>query len=203
MKLDVNRLTQEDLQAALFARSTSEILSDFPVDLLTGAPKPAAVLIPMFYDRNAWHVLFIRRTSSLAEHGGQVAFPGGRSDPDDQSAIETALRETQEEIGLVPEDVVVLGQLHKLITITNYEVTPFIGIIPWPYSFRRAESEVARIFSIPLEWLVDPQNYEERQRLLPEPYAPIKVIYFKPYDQEILWGVSARIVLDFIDLLTT
>jgi len=199
--MGVNSLTQEDIKRVLIEKPKLGLISDFPVDLLNGPPKPAAVLIPIFYNQNAWHVLFIRRTSSLAEHGGQVAFPGGRSDPEDQDSVETALREAEEEIGLNPNDVLVLGHINVFLTITNYVVTPYVGVIQWPYPFQCAESEVARIFSIPLEWLVDPENHEERQRLLPEPYSPINVIYFQTYDQEVLWGVSARFVLDFIDHL--
>ena len=197
--MDIDRLTQEDIRQILVSKPKSGILSDFPTGLLKGVPKPAAVLIPLFLEHEAWHVLFIRRTSSLAEHSGQVAFPGGRSDPEDRDLVVTALREAEEEIGLRPADVSILGPINEFLTITNYQVKPYVGVIPWPYRFTRAVSEVARIFSIPLAWLMDPQNYEERQRILPEPYSPVKVIYFRPYHHEILWGVSARFVLDLID----
>ncbi len=148
-------LTEDEIKRSLTTKTEAGILADFPTGLLSGPPKPAAVLIPIFYVKNAWQVLFIRRTSSLAEHGGQVAFPGGRADPQDRDSVETALRETDEEIGLKPGDVRVLGQLNHFLTITNYHVTPLVGVIPWPYPFQRAESEVARIFSIPLEWLMN------------------------------------------------
>jgi 8-oxo-dGTP pyrophosphatase MutT (NUDIX family) len=194
----INNLTQEEIKKVLNDKPKSGLITDFPVGLLNGPPRPAAVLIPLFYENNAWHVLFIRRTSSLAEHSGQVAFPGGRSDSGDLDSLNTALRESQEEIGLNPDDVIVLGHINELLTITNYQVMPFVGVIPWPYPFRRAESEVARIFSIPLDWLVDPTNHEERHRILPEPYPPINVIYFQTYDSEVLWGVTARLVLDFV-----
>ncbi len=199
--MGINSFTQDDFKRLLTTNKKTGILSDFPVGLLSGPPKPAAILIPIFWNNNTWNVLFIRRTSSLAEHGGQVAFPGGRSEIEDQDLIQTALRETKEEIGLQPADVLVLGQISEFITITNYQVLPFVGLIPWPYAFRRAEAEVARIFSIPLVWLADPRNHEVRQRILPEPYNPISVVYFKPFDNEVLWGVSAGFVLDFVDHL--
>jgi 8-oxo-dGTP pyrophosphatase MutT (NUDIX family) len=200
--MDKKSLTQDEIKRRLSVKPKSGVISDFPVELLNGSPKPAAVLIPIFFNRDAWHVLFIRRSSNLAEHSGQVAFPGGRSNPEDRDSVETALREAEEEIGLHPSDVIVLGHINELITITNYRVVSCVGVIPWPYPFQRAESEVARIFSIPLEWLVDPNHHEERQRILPDPYPPVNVIYFHPYDQEILWGVSARFVLDLVDHLT-
>ncbi len=131
----------------------------------------------------------------------RLRFQGDAQIPEDKDTVQTALRETEEEIGLKPNAVNVLGRINELLTITNYRVTPYVGVIPWPYPFRRAEFEVARIFSIPLEWLVDPNHHEERQRILPEPYPPINVTYFEPYDHEILWGVSARFILDLIDHL--
>jgi 8-oxo-dGTP pyrophosphatase MutT (NUDIX family) len=161
-------------------------------ELFPGKPRPAAVLIPLLVKDNNWHLLYTRRNANLPEHSGQVAFPGGRSDPGDASPEATALREAYEEIGLDPKDVSILGRLHDFITITNYQVTPVVGVIPWPYPFRLEEREVSRIFTIPLDWLAEPLNYEELWRTLPAPYEPIPVIYYKEYDGEVLWGASAR-----------
>lgn len=176
---------------------------EFPAlpQFLTGPPKPAAVLIPLLLSQVSWQILLTRRHSNLPEHSGQVAFPGGRADPEDGSPEQTALREAHEEIGLRPQDVRLLGRLQDYLTITNYRVTPVVGVIPWPYPLRPAEEEVSRVFTIPLDWLAKPQNREERPRPLPAPYAPAKVIYFQPYDGEILWGASARITLNLIRAL--
>ena len=168
-----------------------------------GNPKPAAVLIPLLREGSAWRILFTRRRDDLPEHSGQVAFPGGRTDPGDTSPEGTALREAWEEIGLQPEDVQILGRLRNYLTITNYLVTPIVGVIPWPYTLQLEIREVSRAFTIPLDWLMDPANHEERPRLLPEPNPPVNVIYFKLYDRELLWGASARLTLAFIRAVTS
>jgi 8-oxo-dGTP pyrophosphatase MutT (NUDIX family) len=177
---------------------------EYPPLLLqsSGKPKPAAVLIPLFCEDSAWQILFTRRRDDLPEHSGQVAFPGGRTDPGDTSPEGTALRESWEEIGLNPEHVHILGRLRCYLTITNYLITPVVGVIPWPYPLQLETREVSRAFSIPLAWLVDPANHEERPRLLPEPNPPVNVIYFKLFDGEVLWGASARLTLALIRALS-
>lgn len=170
--------------------------------ILNGSPRQAAVLIPLLRQDGCWNLLFTRRNASLPEHSGQVAFPGGRSDPGDSSPEQTALRETYEEIGVLAQDVRLLGRLGDYITITNYRVTPVIGVIPWPYPLRLATEEVSRVFTIPLDWLADPANYEERPRLLPEPFGQVRVTFYKPFDGETLWGASARFTLAFLSILS-
>jgi 8-oxo-dGTP pyrophosphatase MutT (NUDIX family) len=169
--------------------------------LLPGEPIPAAVLIPLLRVEGQWHVLLTRRNSELAEHSGQVAFPGGRTDPGECSPEATALREAYEEIGLAPVDVRILGRLRTFHTITNYLVTPVVGVIPWPYALRLASEEVSRAFTVPLSWLADPTNHEIQRRELPPPHAPVPVIFFKPYDGEVLWGASARFTLTLLEVL--
>jgi 8-oxo-dGTP pyrophosphatase MutT (NUDIX family) len=176
--------------------------TSLPSGLWGEKPRPAAVLIPMLESDNTWHVLFTVRTANLAEHSGQVAFPGGRVDPQDGTPEQTALREADEEIGLGPGDVRILGSLRKLRTITNYCVSPVVAAIPWPYSFTLARDEVSRVFTIPLEWLADPENHEIRMRELPHPYSPVPVIYFKLFEDELLWGVSAQITLNLLEALS-
>jgi 8-oxo-dGTP pyrophosphatase MutT (NUDIX family) len=161
---------------------------------------PAAVLIPFLQIDDGWHLLFIRRTHHEQDrHSGQVAFPGGRADPGDGNPIATALREAHEEIGLDPDDVTILGRLNLMPTVTHYRVTPIIGVIPWPYPFQPDPREVRRIFTIPLSWLADTTNHETRmwqpRRNSVKPHA---VIFYQPYDGEILWGASARMVQELI-----
>jgi 8-oxo-dGTP pyrophosphatase MutT (NUDIX family) len=188
---------------------TSSTLWDF----LTDEPRPAAVLIPLFKPGNGeagfenWHVLLTRRTNTVAEHQGQVAFPGGRADTTDTSPEMTALREAREEIGLDPLQVRVLGRMNSLQTITNYLVTPIVGVVPWPFPVQLEETEVSRVFSIPLDWLADPAHHEIQHRTIPEQFSELlhnklhPVIYFQPYQGELLWGVSAEITIRLIDIL--
>jgi 8-oxo-dGTP pyrophosphatase MutT (NUDIX family) len=205
----LSRLTEEEIAIRLDEAASSICTpeaphSDFPLELLQRggeAPRPAAVLIPLFKFEEKWHLLFTRRTDSLPDHSGQVAFPGGRMDPEDATPEETALREAEEEIGLDPAWVRLLGRIDSFITITNYCVTPVVGIIPWPIQMRPAQAEVSRVFTIPLAWLADENNVEIIQRVLPEPFTPVPVIYFKKYDGEILWGVSAQITLNLLKIL--
>lgn len=162
--------------------------------------RPAAVLVPLYLDRGRWHVLFTRRTDTVADHRGQVAFPGGRLDDDEETPEAAALREAREEIGLEPEDVEILGRLDPLLTVTQYLVTPVVGIIPWPYSFQPSREEVARIFGVPLDWLRDPANLEMRRRATPFGKS-VPVYYFRPYEGEVIWGVTARILINLLEVL--
>ena len=194
----------------LTERQISELLAkayenpneySYPAELFGDHPRSAAVLIPFLRKENAWQILFTRRTDTLPEHSGQVAFPGGRADPGDTTPEATALREAYEEIDLKPEDVEILGKLKSLPTVSNYCVTPVIGKIPWPYTFKIETNEVSRVFSIPLAWLANPENREFRLRKVPHIKSPLRVIYFKSHEGELLWGVSAQITLNLLRAL--
>jgi 8-oxo-dGTP pyrophosphatase MutT (NUDIX family) len=159
----------------------------------------AAVLLPLYRRDDAWHLVFIRRAEHPGDpHSGQVAFPGGRREPGDANSIATALREAHEEIGLPPTAVRVLGALPPMHTVSRFLVVPVVGEIDWPQALYPDPSEVARIFSIPLVWLARPGHH--RVRPYPDPTHPQvrDVVFFDPYDGEHLWGVTARITLDFL-----
>ena len=161
--------------------------------------RPAAVLVPLVWTEDQWHLLFTRRTETLPSHRGQVSFPGGAADPADQSPEETALREAFEETGIRADDVKILGRLAYLATVTNYLVTPVVGRIRWPYLFHLSQEEVSRVFTIPLTWLADPQNRELRPLQRVGYYED--VIYYRTYDGETLWGATARITVDLLSVL--
>ena len=146
--------------------------------------------------------MFIRRTSQVNDqHAGQVAFPGGRIEETDPGAIEAALREAEEEIGIHPSDVSILGTMPDIKTVTNFLVTPIIGQYKHPFTFKLQPEEVARVFTIPLKWLADPGNYEIIERSLTHLGKPIPVIYYKEYKGEMLWGASAKITYNLLRIL--
>lgn len=196
------QLTEQEIARRLASTASGSVEDPYPPGFFVHPPRPAAVLIPLLRQDGAWHILFIRRSANSNDpHSGQVAFPGGAADHDDFDVEATALRETGEELGLDPSDVRTLGRLMDFITVTGYRVTPIVGVIPWPYPLRLETKEVSRAFTIPLDWLANPKNHEERLRNLPHPFKPISVIYFKPYDGETLWGASARFTLELINVL--
>jgi 8-oxo-dGTP pyrophosphatase MutT (NUDIX family) len=162
---------------------------------------PAAVLLPLYQDDGDWNLLFTRRTDSVDVHAGQISFPGGRLEDSDDTAVAAALREAHEEVGLDPADVEMLGQLNPLLTVTQFLVTPVVGVIPWPYPLVTNPAEVARTFGVPIKWLADPNNLEVRERQPLIPGRKIPVYYFKEIKGETIWGVTARITVDFLKIL--
>jgi 8-oxo-dGTP pyrophosphatase MutT (NUDIX family) len=184
------------LQAALAGDPSSDGFSEIQLTEETTL-KCAAVLIPLVWQAEEWHVLFTRRTDRVESHKGQVSFPGGACDEGETTAEETALREAEEEIGIPPRDVRVLGRLSNLITITYFRVTPVVGVIRWPAVFRVGEHEVARIFTIPLAWLANPSNRWQFE----VPGTGRSLIAYHPYDGELLWGATARMTVDFLKVI--
>jgi len=166
------------------------------------SPRPASVLLPLIRQDRKWHLLFIRRAEHEHDrHSGEVAFPGGRAEADDPDPVATALRESREEIGLDPDQIQVLGHLQPLQTVSNYLVTPVVGHVRWPIALRTDPIEVAEVFSMPLDWLNDPAN--RRVRIWPSPDHPQarEVIFYEEREGKRLWGISARITLDFLECL--
>jgi 8-oxo-dGTP pyrophosphatase MutT (NUDIX family) len=162
--------------------------------------RDAAVLVPLLRQDNTWHVLLTSRTDMVQDHKNQVSFPGGAVEVEDIDRIQTALRETWEEIGLRSGDVTVLGYLPNYPTVSGFMITPVIGVIPWPYPFTLSINEVKRVFTIPLNWIADPANYEERIFTTINS-IPRKALFYKEYDGEILWGISARIAVELANAL--
>ncbi len=167
----------------------------------------AAVLIPLVYVQDEWHILFIRRADNQRDrHSGQVAFPGGAMDEaDNQSAVKTALRETFEEIGIHNDNVTLIKELSTYTTISNYSVTPVVGIINWPVKMTLQADEVSRAFTIPLEWLRNSDNFTLRPRSEKDRKGftarSHPIVVYDEYDGEVLWGATARMTLNFLQAI--
>jgi len=200
---NLDLLTQEQISERLHTKT--DISFDIPPDTNQTNEinyRKASVLIPFVRIDDAWHIVFIRRSESDKDrHSGQVAFVGGKEEHVDHSVIDTALRETQEEIGVNPTDVKILGKLGFHYSVSHFEISPIVATIPWPYQLKPDPAEVSRVFTLPLSWLADENNYEIRQRQPPESYKKIPVVYFNKYNDELLWGATARMILSLINRL--
>jgi 8-oxo-dGTP pyrophosphatase MutT (NUDIX family) len=160
---------------------------------------PSAVLVPLFKENGKYHIVFIRRSITVPTHQGQIAFPGGARHKSDTTLLETALRESQEEIGLRKGDVQVLGELDDQITTTsNFILTPFLGVIPWPYIFTLSKREVERLIFIPVNYLMDESHRKpDMEKLGGEDYPS-----FAYYHQgKRIWGATARILYKLLDII--
>ena len=195
-----NLLTEEEITARL--RNQIPPTYDVPSSYVGEQCKKASVLIPFVRIEDSWEVLFIRRSESEHDrHSGQVAFVGGKAEDFDPTPEATALRETHEEIGIVPEHVRILGELSPHYSISQFQITPFVGTLPWPYNLKLDSSEVSHTFTLPLNWLANENNYEIRYRQLSESQEPVPVVYFDQYNGELLWGATARMTLALIKML--
>jgi len=160
---------------------------------------PSAVLVPIYFWEEDYHIIFIRRTKTVKAHKGQISFPGGICEKEDTSTMDTALRESHEEIGLLPEHVEILGELDDEITTTsNYIVSPFVGIIQWPYHFTENKDEVDGILDVPLPVLLDRDCLSPDTETLNGERVDS---YAYNYEGNIIWGATARILHKFLDII--
>jgi 8-oxo-dGTP pyrophosphatase MutT (NUDIX family) len=171
---------REPLRRALAARQ--------PKQLAPSSAKPAAVLVPLFEREGEAYVWLVRRPGTMRSHAGQVAFPGGKTDAADSSALVTALREADEELGIPRESVDVLGPLDQMHTITGYTISPFVGWLAPGVEIRPNPGEVARAFAAPLRAFLEPQKG----------YLPWRGWTI---DGELVWGATAAIVRGFVTIL--
>ncbi len=159
----------------------------------------AAVLIPMYRKEGEYHILFTKRTEKVEVHKGQISFPGGTKDKGDENLLATALRENFEEIGLRPQDVEVLGELDDMVTmVSNFVVTPFVALVPYPYDFKINRHEVQDLVEIPLSALLQGKGLGEET--LESEQGPVLSYYYR-YGDHIVWGATARILKGFLDLV--
>jgi 8-oxo-dGTP pyrophosphatase MutT (NUDIX family) len=162
--------------------------------------RQAAVLLALFKQDADYHLVLTKRTETLRLHKGQVSFPGGAHDLADGDLLTTALRESQEEVGIHPQDVTVVGRLDDLPTFsTSFLISSFVGLIPYPYSFRPNPLEVAAVFAVPLSVLADPAMAHTYTRSR-EDGATIEDYEFH-VGGHVIWGATARIIRHFLQVI--
>ncbi len=163
--------------------------------------RPAAVLVPLLKKHGEWYLLLTRRTQRVGNHKGQVAFPGGAMEPGDPSLEAAALRETFEEIGVPPEVVEIVGRLPAQPVISGFLVTPIVAFLPSQVRLNPAPAEIAHVFTVPLAWLSNPDHVSLAATHTWEGME-YPVYYYQPYEGEVIWGLTARIIQNLISALT-
>ena len=160
---------------------------------------PAAVLVPLVERNNGLTALLTQRTNHLAHHPGQISFPGGHVDPGDDSPEDTALRETEEEVGLHRRHINVLGQLDQYRVRTGFSVTPVVGLVTPPFNIKPDDFEVAEVFEVPLTFLMNPANHERHSRNF---QGEKRHFYAMPYKGYYIWGATAGMLINLYQILT-
>jgi 8-oxo-dGTP pyrophosphatase MutT (NUDIX family) len=153
--------------------------------------RPAAVLAPIIKRPGGWTMLFTQRAEETPAHPGQISFPGGRVQASDANAVETALRETFEEVGLGREWIEPIGAWDRYETGTGYRVTPVVGLVEPGFELKLDPREVASVFEAPLSFLFDPANHERRET---EFKGALRAYYAMPYEGRFIWGATAGMI---------
>ncbi len=159
---------------------------------------PAAVLLLLYAKEGAYHVLLNKRSELVEHHKGEISFPGGARDPEDRDFLDTALRETEEEMGVSRGDVTILGELDDIVTRSNFGVRVFVGTIPYPYPFKPSQDEIAEVLEVPLSVLQDPANLRQDARWVDN---QLTTSYAYACGEHLVFGATATILEQFLDLL--
>jgi 8-oxo-dGTP pyrophosphatase MutT (NUDIX family) len=175
------------------AELSRKLARHYPAD-----PVPAAVLFPLIDRAEGLSVLLTQRASQLTHHAAQISFPGGRLEPDDPDVASAALREAQEEIGLDPARVRVFGYLPDHVVISGFRVTPVLGLVAPPFSLEPNPAEVAGVFEVPLEYVLDRRNHKARLRRIGDEDL---LLYDIPWQGQHIWGATAGMLLTFVRML--
>lgn len=162
--------------------------------------RASAVLVPLLLKATGPHLVLTKRTAHLSHHASQICFPGGRVEPTDADLLAAALRESQEEVGIAPEDVDVLGPLDDTMTLGRFRITPFLGVIPDPYPFRLDPTEVDRLIEVPLGYFLDPARV--RVERMPFPDGALHPVHFYDVGDDVVWGATARIIHEWLSWMT-
>ena len=179
-------------QAPFRALAEGEVVGDAlgvaPIDV---PPIPASVLFPVVMREQGATVLLTRRTEHLKDHPGQISFPGGRAEASDASPAHTALRETEEEIGLASAHIEIIGYLPDYLTVTGFCITPVVALVTPPFTLRPDPFEVAEVFEVPLAFLMDAVNHQQHSAIFRGKLRPYLAM---PYGDYFIWGATAGII---------
>ena len=197
-------LTCADIEAALALgpmdeRSDFDLNPEARAELVSGSrERPAAVLCGLVERVGALHVVLTRRTDDLPSHAGQISFPGGGIDPGDVDAEAAALREAEEEVGLAPRHVTLLGRLDTYVVRTGFSVVPVVALLHPPFDLQAEAGEVDEIFEVPLAFFCDPSNRELHSRVF---RGAERFFFAYPFGDYYIWGATAGILSNLCDVL--
>jgi|WetSurMetagenome_2_1015567.scaffolds.fasta_scaffold111746_2 8-oxo-dGTP pyrophosphatase MutT (NUDIX family) len=161
----------------------------------------SAVLLLLRQEADEWHVLLTRRSGQLADHRGQIAFPGGRAESGDSGPLQTALREACEEVGLPPDTVQPLGLLDPVDTSSGFRIWPVVGVIRRQVDILPSPPEVDETFWVPLDWLAAGGRRERRSVASVDGGGTRTALFFQPYQGRVIWGATAAILVQLLEIL--
>ena len=177
------------------------ILSEHPKKTISEpALSPAGVLLLLYFKEGEYCILLNKRTDTVEHHKGEISFPGGSKDPEDLTLLDTALRETHEEMGINPEDVEILGELDDTPTNTNFLIATTVGTIPYPYDFKPSALEVAEVLEVPISALMNGESHRDEMRLVGGELVNLPSYV---YQGHVIFGATARVLSRFLKLLET
>ena len=159
---------------------------------------PASVMILLYLKEDEYCILLNKRSEEVEHHKGEISFPGGARDLEDRDSLETALRETEEEMGIKREDITVLGEMDEIVTRSNFQVSVFTGTIEYPYKFTPSAIEIAEVLEFPVSALLDPANRRVETRWDDGKTA---TSYSYVHEEHVVFGVTARILQSCIEIL--
>lgn len=182
--------TPDLVKQALAHRSKWEVTDD--------SLMPAAVLVLLYPKDGQYCVLLNKRSETVEHHKGEISFPGGARDPEDNDFRATALREAEEEMGISPADVTILGELDDAVTRSGFGVRVFVGEIPYPYPFRPSDLEIAEVIEVPIASLYDPANIRWETRFTGQ---GLTTVYSYVFEEHVVFGATAKILQQFLDIM--